>query len=105
MKIVISNQTFDYNIGCKLLKSKYRECPLPELKKEWDKINPATFKEVLQIKNMEARRIGISILGIDNIINNLSSKLVDKQILNKTTTWVDEKGNLITKKYKDTYAL
>lgn len=105
MQIVISNQTFNYDIGCKLLKSKHRTCPLPELKKTWDDIQPATFKEVVSIKNMEARRIGISILGIDNIVKELSSKTVNKKTLDKQTTWVDSKGNLTTKKYKDTYEL
>ncbi len=27
MKIIINNTEFSYNIGCKLLKAKYKECP------------------------------------------------------------------------------
>lgn len=107
MKIVISNQKFDYNLGVRLLKSKYRECPeWSNLQDIWDDIEPMTFKEVLKsFKNVEERRIAIGCVGITNIANEINPKLVKKETLKKQTTWVKPDGEIVTKKFNDTYEL
>ena len=54
MKIVINNVAFDYNIGCKLLKSKYKDVPFGNLGDIWEDIVPITFKEIAtEINNLE----------------------------------------------------
>lgn len=107
MKIVISNQKFDYNLGVRLLKSKYRECPeWIDLKDIWDDIEPMTFKEVAKLfTNVEERRVAIGCIGITNIANEINPVLVKKETLKKQTTWVKPDGELITKKFNDTYEL
>ncbi len=56
MKIIISNQKFDYNLGVRLLRSKYRECPdWIDLQDIWDDIEPMTFKEVAKFLPMLKR--------------------------------------------------
>ena len=38
MKIIIENTRFDYNIGCRLLKTKYRNTPFNGLEDIWEDI-------------------------------------------------------------------
>ena len=109
MKIVISNTRFDFNIGCRLLKCKYRECPTQfenVLGDMWNDIQPMTFQEIARdIQNIEERRVAISCLGIEKIVEQVQPKLVDKQTLKKSTTWINQEGNLETKSFDDTYEL
>jgi len=109
MKIIIDNAKFEFNIGCKVLKAKYDTCPTQfeeALGEMWNDIEPITFQEISkEIKNIEARRVAISGLGIENVINQVNPKLVDKKTLSKTTTWINGEGVLETKKFKDTYEL
>ena len=107
MKIIISNQKFDYNLGVRLLRSKYRECPeWIDLKDIWDDIEPMTFKEVAKLfTNVEERRVAIGCIGITAIANEINPVLVKSQTLKKQTTWVQPDGELITKKFDDTYEL
>jgi hypothetical protein len=106
MKIVINNVSFGYDTGCRLLKTKSDVCTIKELEEIWDDIQPMTFKEIAQeLNNLEQRRVAISCLGIDNLVKEIDSKLIDKKTIKKQTTWVDENGNIINKKFKDTYEL
>ena len=106
MKIIIENVRFPYNEGCRLLKLKNGdECPFDELSDIWNDIVPLTFKDIAQFENLEQRRIGILCLGLDKLISEVKPTLVNKKTLSKQTTWVDEGGDLITKKFKDTYEL
>jgi hypothetical protein len=109
MKIIIDNAKFDFNIGCKVLKAKYDTCPTQfedALGDMWNDIVPITFQEISkEIKNIESRRVAIGSLGIENFISQVNPKLVNKQTLKKTTTWINGKGVLETKKFKDTYEL
>jgi|688.fasta_scaffold268667_1 hypothetical protein len=106
MKIVINNTTFDYNIGCRLLKTKNGDVPFKGLEDIWNDIEPMTFKEIAkEIDNIEQRRVAISCLGIDNLVKQIKPKLVDKKTIKKETTWVDVNGNLVNKKFNDTYEL
>jgi hypothetical protein len=106
MKIVISNVSFDYNIGCRLLKTKNPDVPFKGLEDIWNDIQPMTFKEIAkEIDNIEQRRIAIGCLGIDKLVKEIKPKLIDKQTLKKETTWVNENGELINKKFNDTYEL
>lgn len=105
MNIVINNIKYPYNIGCRIIKLKYKDCPFDEIKDIWDEIQPMTFPEILKLNNIEERRTAISALGIERLIKEVESKLIDKKTLSKKTTWVNEKGKLITKEFIDTYEL
>jgi hypothetical protein len=108
MKIIINNTEFQYNIGCKLLKSKYgTKCPTwfnqPEI---WNDIEPITFKEIAtEFKNIEQRRIAINCLGIENLVKEVKPIMIGSETLKKTTTFVNENGELETIQFEDTYKL
>ena len=107
-KLVLNNVAFDYDLGCKIARLKYGdECPevLSPLADFWNDIVPATFSDIAQLPNLEQRRIGISALGIDRLISEVNPILMDKQTLTKSTTWVNENGELKTFEYDDTYEL
>lgn len=106
MKIVVSNTEFDYNIGCKLLKAKYGDVPFAGLEDIWEDIVPITFKEIVkEINNVEQRRVAIGCLGINNVVKEVSGKLVGSETIKKTTTWVTPDGKIETHKFEDTYEL
>ncbi len=107
MKIVISNTKYDYNIGCRLLKSKYGNTPFKGLEDIWDEILPITFAEIcVSIKNIEERRVAIGCLGMENIIKELNPTLINSETLNKKTSWINEEGRKIEMiNYDDTYEL
>jgi hypothetical protein len=105
-KIVISNVEFPYNLGCKVLKLKYKdECPMQQLEDIWEDIIPATFQDVALLPNLEQRRIGIVHLGIDKIVSEVNPKLLSSKTIKKQTTWINEQGELVTHKFNDTYEL
>jgi len=104
-KIVINSVKFDYNIGCRLLKLKYENCPFEELKEFWNEIKPSTFAEISALPNLEQRRVGILCLGIERLVETIKPKLVDKKTINKKTTWINENGVLENINFKDTYSL
>lgn len=106
MKIVINNVAFDYNIGCRLLKSKYKNEPFGNLDDIWEDIVPITFKEIAtQIKNVEQRRVAIGCIGIDEISREVNPTLVKSETLKKETTWVTPEGEVVNHKFEDTYEL
>ena len=106
MKIIINNVEFDYDLGCRLFKMKYAECPKDELADIWNDIQPMTFTEIAQnFKSIEQRRVAIGCLGLDNLVAQIKPILVDKSSIEKTTTWVGEDGKLIETKFTDTYEL
>ena len=105
-KIVIDNVEFDFDNGCRLLKLKNGdECPFPKLEDFWDDIEPLTFKEIARFENLEMRRIGINHLGLERLIESVKPTLVDTKTIKKTTSWVNEKGELETFDFDDTYEL
>jgi hypothetical protein len=107
-KLVLNNVAFDYDLGCKIARLKYGNvCPevLSPLADFWNDIVPATFSDIAQLPNLEQRRIGISALGIDRLISEVNPILLDSKTLNKSTTWVNENGELHTFNYDDTYEL
>ncbi len=106
MKIVIGNVEFDYNVGCKLLKAKYKDVPFAGLEDIWEDIVPITFKEIAtEIKNLEQRRIAIGCIGLEAIVKEVNSKLIKSETLKKETTWVTPEGEVVKHKFKDTYEL
>jgi hypothetical protein len=106
MKIIINNVEFDYDLGCRLFKMKYAECPKDELADIWNDIQPMTFTEIAQnFKSIEQRRVAIGCLGLDNLVAQIKPILMDKSSIEKTTTWVGEDGKLIETKFTDTYEL
>ena len=107
-KLVLNNVAFDYDLGCKIARLKYGDvCPeaLSPLADFWNDIVPATFSDIARLENLEQRRIGISALGIDKLISEVNPILLDSKTLNKSTTWVNENGELHTFNYDDTYEL
>lgn len=105
-KIIINNVEFPYNEGCGILKLKHKEeCPLEQLKDIWNDIVPLTFREISLFQNLEQRRIGISLLGIDEIVKDVNPKLISSKTLKKDTTWINENGELVNLDFNDTYEL
>ena len=106
MKIVIDNVQFPYNEGCRLLKLKHNtECPFEQLEDIWNEVQPLTFKEIAQFENLEQRRVGIVCLGLERLVSEVKPTLLNSKTISKTTTWINEEGELVTKKFKDTYEL
>lgn len=105
MKIVIYNHKFDYDLGCKLLKLKYKECPFKEIEDVWDDIIPATFVEIAALPNLEERRIGVLCLGLERLQQEVQPVLADRQVIKKKTAWVNEKGEFEEKEFEDVYEL
>lgn len=106
MKIVVDNCEFDYDTGCKLLKTKYgSKCPFEDLSDIWDSIKPLTFKDIAKFENIEQRRIGILCLGMERLLSEVQPELVDKKTMRKNTTWINSSGKLETIKFNDTYEL
>jgi hypothetical protein len=106
MKIVINNTQFDYDLGCRLLKSKYKDQPFGNLGDIWNDIQPITFKEIAtQIVNIEQRRVAIGCLGLEQITKEVEPTLIDSETISKETTWVTQEGELVNHKFEDTYSL
>lgn len=105
MKIIIENVEFEYDEGCRLLKLKYEKCPFPKMEDIWDDIKPMTFREISEMENLENRRVGILCLGIERVIAEVDPTLVNSSTIEKTTTYINRKGELVTKKFSDTYEL
>jgi hypothetical protein len=105
MKIIINNTEFEYDFACRMLKAKGGESPFEQLEDIWDDIKPITFKEIAKLENIEQRRIAINHLGTEKLLEEVKGKLIDKQTLNKTTTWINSEGEEETISYKDTYEL
>jgi hypothetical protein len=105
MKIIIENQEFSYDTGCRLLKLKNDVCPFSSLEDIWNDIQPLTFKEIAELPNLEQRRVAMVCLGLERLVKEINPTLLNKKTLKKTTTWVNDKGELVTKKFNDTYEL
>lgn len=106
MKIIINNIEFPYDEGCRIMKLKYDECPIKDLEDIWNDIVPMTFKEIAtKFRNLEQRRVAMGCLGLERLVSEVKPKLIDKKTLKKQTTWVNQKGEFITKKFNDTYEL
>jgi hypothetical protein len=105
MQIVINNQKFPYDMGCRLLKLKHKDCPMEQLEDIWNDIVPMSFKEIAKLPNLEQRRVGVLCLGLERLASEVQPKLLSKKTLKKSTAWVDENGKLVTTKFNDTYEL
>lgn len=105
MKIIIENIEFGFNEGCRLLKLKYEDCPFPALEDIWDEIKPMNFREIAAFENLEKRRVGVLCLGLERLIGEVNPTLVNSTTIKKSTTFVDSKGEVVTKKFNDTYEL
>lgn len=106
MKIVVNSIEFPYNIGCRVLKTKYGNTPFEGLEDIWDDIQPLTFAEITkELKNIEQRRVAITALGLENLIKEINPTLINKESISKTTTWVNSNGELVTHNFVDTYEL
>lgn len=103
MQIVINNTKFPYDLGCGLLKLKHETCPFEELDDIWEDIKPLSFKDIASLPNLEQRRVGIIILGLERLVSEVNPKLISKKTLSKTTTWVTENGEVVEHKFNDTY--
>ena len=105
-KIIINNVPFEYDNGCAVLKLKHNECPFPELSEVWDDIIPMSFKDIAtKLTNLEQRRVAILYLGVERLQEQVEPKLVSKETIRKTTTWVTADGNIETHTFDDTYEL
>lgn len=109
-KIIINNTAFLYNLGLKVLKTKYQDydkCPIKtdDIEHFWNEIEELKFEDIALEKNLELRRVMMDVYGIEKLTSKLNSVLVDQKIIDKTTSYVDSDGNIITKEFKDIYSL
>jgi len=104
-QIIIDNSKMDFDLGCQILKMKYKECPFPDIESFWDDIVPISFKEISKISNLEIRRIAIKYYGLENIVKEVKPKLICKNSLTKNLTWITEKGEIESFSINDTYEL
>ena len=107
-KLVLDNVAFDFDMGCKIARLKYGDvCPpqFKELESFWADIVPAMFSLIAQFPNLEQRRIGIKALGLERLVNEVKPKLLNSTTLKKSTTWVNENGEIKSFDYNDTYEL
>jgi hypothetical protein len=105
MEIVINNVPTEYNLACRMLKTKGGDCPFDELQDFWEEIIPLKFNEIAQIPNLEQRRIALLFLGLERMIAEVKPTLVSTKTIKKQTTWVMESGELVEHKFNDTYEL
>lgn len=106
-KLVLDNVSFDFDLGCKIARLKYNECPenFKAIRDIWEDIIPATFSDIAQLPNLEQRRIGIRALGLERLIAEVNPTLLNKTTLKKSNMWVNENGVLETFNFEDTYEL
>jgi len=71
----------------------------------WDKIEPVTVEEALQLENTEERRTYFDAIGIEKLFNTLEPKLLDRQVLNKKRQRWDDEFNEYTHEFEDVYEL
>jgi hypothetical protein len=105
MKLIINNVEFPFDFGCKLLKLKHEQCPMPQLAEFWGDIKQASFKEIAGLPNLEQRRVGMLCLGLERMIKEVNPTLLNEVTLDKSTTWITENGEVVEHKFKDTYKL
>ena len=105
MKIVINNVPFSYDNGVKVLKLKGGNSPFEEIADIWEDIVPMEFNEIARLENLEQRRIAINFMGIDKLIKQVNPTLLDRQVIKKKTTWINEFGVEETIKFDDVYEL
>lgn len=105
MEIVINNVPIEFNLACRILKTKGGDCPFDELQDFWEEIVPLNFKDIAQIPNLEQRRVALLFLGIDRMIAEVKPELVSSKTITKQTTWVMESGELVEHTFDDTYEL
>jgi hypothetical protein len=105
MKIVINNVSIEFDLACRILKTKGGDCPFDEVQDFWEEILPLNFKEIAQLPNLEQRRIALLFLGLDRMVAEVNPILVSSVTIPKQTTWVMESGEVVDFKFEDTYEL
>lgn len=105
MKIIIDNREFEKEIGLKLLKLKYKECPFDEIKDIWNDIPEITFEEIGQLQNLEQRRIAFFYFGSERLISSVNPELIDRKEINKQTEWITKEGKREIHDYLSVYEL
>ena len=105
MKIVINNVSIEFDLACRILKTKGGDCPFDEVQDFWEEILPLNFKEIAQIPNLEQRRIALLFLGLDRMVAEVNPILVSSVTIPKQTSWVMESGEVVDFKFEDTYEL
>jgi len=106
MKINISGVLFDGEVGKRLLKLKYENCPFSELEKEWDDIEVGTLASLgLELKNSEQRRVAFQYFDMDRIARETPAELVSRETIVKKTSWLMPDGSLQEQTYEEVYCL
>lgn len=103
MKVIIENQTFDYDVGCRVLKLKY-STPFEGLEDVWDTIIPLSFEEICNLPNIENRRVAINCFGLQRIHDTVQPKMVDETTITKNVEWVLD-GSIVKHSFNDVYRL
>lgn len=113
-KIMVDNSRFEFDLGIKILRAKYKTYDafkesayiskeaLAQVKTSWETVGDVTVMEALSIGNLEARRICFRYIGVQTIFKELNPELADKQTIKKATK-VNKEGKL--EAFEDTYEL
>ncbi len=105
-RVVINGQSFPGETGLRILKLRNETCPFPQWQEAWEALTPLTFKEIASlIRDVDRRHTAISFLGIERLLEEVESKMIKSETLEKVTTWVDANGALQERRFSDTYSL
>lgn len=119
--IINNREGFDLTTALRLWKTKYSEdyrdfqkdvitheglADFDQFVQEcWDKIEPFTVEEALQVANTEERRTYFDCIGIEKLFKQLEPKLLNKQVIKKSRTRWDDEFNEYTHEFEDVYEL
>jgi hypothetical protein len=121
-KYTVNNQDgFDLTTALRLWKTKYQD-DIRDFFKDvithdqlqdfglfveecWNRIEPVTVEEALQLENTEERRTYFDAIGIEKLFKGLDPKLLDKQTIKKSRTRWDEEFKEYTHEFEDIYEL
>lgn len=102
MKITIDGSVFDYEIGSRILKTKYGHKPFKGLEEVWDKITPLTLQDIcLYPMKPDLRRKSVIFLGPGFIDNSDHLRRLHSEFVDKHQTHLNEDGRPVIKYNRD----
>lgn len=106
MKVIIEEREFPPEIGLRILKAKHGRCVFKSIADIWDSIPDLTFASIVtELNDADRRRIAFRHLGLQRMIEEVKPRLVSRQTLQKTTSWVESDGTLTRQTFEDAYEL
>lgn len=95
-----------FELGIRLFKCIFSECPIKEIEAIWSDIEPMTFAEVNRLfTTIEQKRTAFQFIGLERMIGDLNPVLVSAESLSKSTSWVQPDGSILQHHFTDTYEI